>query len=303
MPERIGFLGTGAMGEPMAATLLRKGFAVTTVVHRRVEPGRALEAQGARVAPSLEALLADCPIVLACLPTSAEVEEVVLGPGGILEAGRRGSVFVDMGTSRPASTRALAARLASRGIGMLDAPITGGVAGAREGTLTIYVGGPAEEFERVRPAFEAMGRTVLHMGGVATGHLTKLLNNMLALASMAALAEVLPLGIRAGLDPALLVEALSVGSGATSAIPARGMRILKGDFTPSFRVDLAHKDLRLAQEIAQDANAPVPVITGALLTYTLARSLGLGAEDTTAVVKVWEKALGVEVRRRASPAS
>ena len=302
MSERIGFIGTGAMGEPMAANLLRKSFAVTTIVHRRPEPARTLQAKGAQVAPSLGALLTECPIVVACLPTSAEVEEVVLGPGGILETGRRGSVFVDMGTSRPTSTRALAGRLASRGIGMLDAPITGGVTGAREGTLTIYVGGPATEFERVRPAFDAMGRTVLHMGGTASGHVTKLLNNMLALSSMAVLAEVLPLGIRAGLDPALLVEALSVGSGATAAIPNRGMRILKGDFTPAFRVDLAHKDLRLAQEIAQDVGAPVPVMTAALLTYTLARSLGLGAEDTTAVVKVWEKTLGVEVRRRETPA-
>lgn len=297
MSDRIGFVGTGTMGEPMAANLLRQGFAVSTIIHRRPEQARALVAAGARVAPSLADLVAECPIVLACLPTSAEVEEVVVGPGGVLEAGRRGSVFVDMGTSRPSSTRALAARLGARGIGMLDAPITGGVKGARDGTLTIYVGGPPEEFARVRPAFEAMGRTVLHMGGTAAGHLTKLLNNMLALVSMAALAEVLPLGVRVGLDPLKLIEALSAGSGATFAIPSRGERILRGEFAPSFRVDLAHKDLRLAQEVAQEVNAPVPVTAAALLTFTLARNLGLDGEDTVALVKVWEKALGVETRK------
>lgn len=304
MAERIGFIGIGAMGEPMAANLLRKGFAVTTVIHRRPEPARALEALGARVAPSLSTLLADCPIVIACLPTSAEVEEVVLGGGGLLETGRRGGVFVDMGTSRPASTRQLAARLATRDIAMLDAPITGGIRGAREGTLTIYVGGPAEAFTRVRPALDAMGRAIFHMGGTASGHLTKLLNNAIALASMAVLAEVLPLGVRVGLDPAQIVEALAAGSAATNAIPGRGERILAGDFAPSFRVDLAHKDLRLAQEVAQDVHLALPVVTASFLTFTMARALGLDGEDTVALVKVWERQAGVEVRAtRRTPAS
>ena len=298
MAERIGFIGPGAMGAPMAANLLRRGFPVTTLIHRNPGPAQALEAQGARIARSRSALLEECPVVLACLPTSAEVEEVVLGPGGVLESGQPGGVFVDMGTSRPASTRMLADRLGIRGIAMLDAPITGGVRGAREGTLTIYVGGAPEAFARVRPAFEAMGRTVLHMGATAAGHLTKLLNNMLSLASMAALAEVLPLGVRLGLDPPLLVQALAAGSGATTMIPGRGERILQRDFTASFRVDLAHKDLRLAQEVAQEVNLPPPVTQAAAMTFTMARSLGLDAEDTVAVVKVWERLLGVEVRGR-----
>ncbi len=302
--DRIGFLGAGTMGAPMAANLLRKGFPLTTLIHRRAEPARALEAQGARVAPSLSELLSECPIVIACLPSSAEVEEIVLEPGGVLEAGRRGGVFVDMGTSRPASTRILAARLQTRGIDMLDAPITGGVRGAQEGMLTIYVGGPAETFTRVRPAFAAMGRAIFHMGGTASGHVTKLLNNAMSLASMAVLAEVLPLGVRAGLDPALLVDALAAGSAAITAIPARGERILAGNFAASFRVDLAHKDLRLMEELAQDERLGLPVTGAALLTYTMARGMGLDAEDTTALVKVWEQLAGVEVRgARKPPAS
>ncbi len=296
MAERIGFVGIGAMGEPMAANLLRKGFAVTTLVHRRPEPARALEALGARLAPSLPDLLAESPIVIVCLPTSAEVEETVLGAGGMLEAGQRGAVFVDMGTSRPASTRMLAERLRTRGIGMVDAPITGGIRGAREGTLTIYVGGSEAGVARVRPAFEAMGRTIFHMGPSAAGHLTKLLNQMLSLGSMAILAEVLPLGVRAGLDPTQMIEALAAGTGATNAIPGRGERILARNFAPTFRVDLAHKDLRLAQEAAQEVKLASTMTSAALLTYTMARSLGLDGEDTVAIVKVWEKLLGVEVR-------
>jgi 3-hydroxyisobutyrate dehydrogenase-like beta-hydroxyacid dehydrogenase len=296
MTERIGFIGPGAMGEPMAANLLRKGFAVTTLIHRNPAPARNLQALGARIAPTLRALLEECPVVLACLPTSADVEAIVLGPGGVVEHGQTRGVFVDMGTSRPASTRVLTERLRGRGIDMLDAPITGGVRGARDGTLTIYVGGEAAVFQRVRPAFEAMGRTVLHMGGTAAGHVTKLMNNMLSLASMAQLAEVLALGVRAGLDPAQLIEALGAGSAANPQIPGRGERILKRDFAPSFRVDLAHKDLRLAQELADDAQVPVPVTTAAFQMFTMARRLGLDGEDTTAVVKVWERIAGVEVR-------
>jgi 3-hydroxyisobutyrate dehydrogenase-like beta-hydroxyacid dehydrogenase len=296
MLERIGFIGPGAMGGPMAANLLRKGFPLTTLVHRDPAPARNLEALGARVASSLGALVEECPVVIACLPTSAQVEEVVLGPEGVLERGQRNSAFVDMGTSRPASTRMLAEKLRAREIAMLDAPITGGVRGAREGTLTIYVGGDPDAFHRVRPAFEAMGRTVLHMGGTGTGHVTKLMNNMMSLASMAVLAEVLPLGVRAGLDPAKLIAALGAGSGASAQIPGRGDRILKRDFTPSFRVDLAHKDLRLAQEVAQEANLPVPMTAAALLAFTMARGLGFDGEDTTALVKVWERIAGVEVR-------
>lgn len=296
MSERIGFIGLGAMGAPMAANLLRKGFPLTTVIHRNPAPARALESQGARIATSLAALIEESPLVVACVPTSAEVEAIVLGPGGILDKAARGSVFVDMGTSRPASTRMLADRLRAGGVAMLDAPITGGVRGAREGTLTIFVGGDPGVFARVRPAFEAMGRTVLHMGGTAAGHVTKLMNNVLALSSMAVLAEVLPLGVRTGLDPAKLIEALSAGSGATAQIPGRGERILKRDFAPSFRVDLAHKDLRLAEEVAQEVNLALPVTTAALLAFTMARGLGFDGEDTAALVKVWERIAGVEVR-------
>ncbi len=296
MTERIGFVGIGVMGQPMAANLLRKGFAVTTLVHRRREPARQLETQGARVAASLSDLLAECPVVIACLPSSAEVEEVVLGQGGVLASGRAGSVFVDMGTSRPASTRMLAERLRARGIAMLDAPITGGVRGAREGTLTIYVGGPEDALARIRPALEAMGRAIFHMGATGAGHVTKLLNNMLSLASMAVLAEALPLGVRLGLDPTQLITALAAGSGATNAIPSRGQRILSREFAPAFRVDLAHKDLRLAEEMAQEVRLALPVTSAALLTYTIARALGLDGEDTVALVKVWERMLGVEVR-------
>lgn len=296
MSERIGFIGIGAMGQPMAANLLRRGFPVTTVVHRRAEPARALAAQGAAIAASRRDLIAGAGTVIACVPTSTEVEDVVLGPGGVLEAARDGAIFVDMGTSRPASTRMLAARLAERRVAMVDAPITGGVRGATDGTLTIYVGGDREPVERVRPALEAMGRTVMYMGPPGTGHVTKLLNQMLSQGSMALLAEVLPLGVRLGLDPARMIEALSAGSGATFAIPGRGTRILNNDFTASFRLELGHKDLRLGRELAEEVHHAQPMTSGALLTYALARGLGLDGEDTIALVKVWERALGVEVR-------
>jgi len=296
MPERIGFIGIGRMGQPMAANLVRKGFDVTTIAHRRPEPAQALEALGARIAPSLASLVADCSVVIACLPSSTEVETAVLGPGGMLEAGRPGSVFIDMGTSRPASTRMLAERLRERDIAMLDAPITGGTRGAREGTLTIYVGGAPDDLARVRPVLEAMGQTIVHMGGSGTGHVIKLLNNALSLSSMALLAELLPLGVRAGLEPQRMIEGLAAGTGATNQIPGRGSRILKREFEAAFQIVLAHKDLRLAQELAQEHNLPTPVAAGAYLSFTLARGLGLEGEDTVALVKVFERIAGVEVK-------
>jgi 3-hydroxyisobutyrate dehydrogenase-like beta-hydroxyacid dehydrogenase len=302
MSERIGFVGIGAMGQPMAANLLRRGFSVTTAVHRRAEPARALEVLGARIAPSRGDVIRNATVIIACLPTSAEVEEVVLGPGGVLEAAREGTVFVDMGTSRPASTRMLAARLAARRLAMVDAPITGGVRGATEGTLTIYVGGDGEPVARVRPALEAMGRTVIQMGPAGAGHVTKLLNQMLSQGSMALLAEVLPLGVRLGLDPQRMIDALAAGSGATFAIPSRGARILKNDFAPSFRLELGHKDLRLARELAEEVHHAQPMTSGALLTYAMARGLGLDGQDTLALVKVWERLLGVQVRARTGAA-
>jgi 3-hydroxyisobutyrate dehydrogenase-like beta-hydroxyacid dehydrogenase len=301
MSERIGFLGVGAMGQPMAANLLRRGFPVTAVVHRRAGPAHALQAQGARIAASRRELIADATIIIACVPTSTEVEEVVLGPDGVLESARDDAVFVDMGTSRPASTRMLAARLRERRVAMVDAPITGGVRGATEGTLTIYVGGEPEPVGRVRPALEAMGRTVMHMGPPGTGHVTKLLNQMLSQGSMALLAEVLPLGVRLGLDPQQMLDALGAGSGATFAIPGRGARILRNEFAPSFRLELGHKDLRLGRELAEEVHHAQPMTSGALLTYALARGLGLDGEDTIALIKVWERALGVEVRAAGAP--
>ena len=302
MSESIGFLGIGAMGQPMAANLLRRGFSVTTLVHRRAEPARALEGLGARIAPSMGELIRNATVVIVCLPTSAEVEAVVLGPSGALETARDGTVFVDMGTSRPASTRMLAGRLAARRIAMVDAPITGGVRGATDGTLTIYVGGDDEPVGRVRPALEAMGRTIMHMGPAGAGDVTKLLNQMLSQGSMALLAEVLPLGVRLGLDPARMIDALAAGSGATFAIPTRGARILKNDFAASFRLELGHKDLRLARELAEEVHHEPPMTAGALLTYEMARSLRLDTEDTTALVKVWERLLGVQVRAQVDAA-
>ena len=301
MPERIGFLGIGRMGQPMAANLVRKGFDVAAVVHRRREPVQALEALGVRIAPSLAALVGEATVVVACLPGSAEVEAAVLGPGGVLENGQTGGAFIDMGTSKPASTRMLAARLRDRGIAMLDAPITGGVRGAREATLTIYVGGASGDLNRVRPVLEAMGERVIHMGGPGAGHVTKLLNNALFLSSMALLAELLPLGVRAGLDPQRMIEALGAGTGASMQIPGRGGRILKRQFDAAFQLALAHKDLRLAQELAQEHNLPTPVAAAAYLSYTLARGLGLDAEDAVAVVKVFERLAGVEVAGSSPP--
>lgn len=279
----VAFIGLGAMGEPMAANLCRNGVPVTAVAHRRRDPLERLTALGAREASTAAEAGLDADVAILMLPASPQVEEVVMGDRGLAHSMRAGTTIVDCGTSDPARTRALAKRLHARGIALVDAPVSRGVAGARSAKLSYFLGGDAADIERVRPLLALMGEEFHVMGGVGAGHTAKLLNNLVSLATVVLVAEALALGQAARLDAGKLLAALRAGSANSSILASHGPRILAGDDTPGFTVDLARKDLGLALALACE-NA-VPSFMGAVAheVYSLASARGHGGLDVAAV--------------------
>lgn len=287
----LGFMGLGAMGLPMARNLLRKGFQVTVVRHRDPNAPASLAALGAAVVDSPATLGGRAEVVILMLPTSREVEEVVLGGGGLSNGGladvvRSGQVVVDMGTSDPVSTRRIAAMLAARGVAFIDAPVTGGVKGAEAGTLTIMVGGQPDAVERIRPVMLALGTVVVHVGESGTGHVVKILNNLIALSTTALIAEALALAERSGVARSTVFEVLEHGSANSATLRGVAARLREGRFDSGFKLVLARKDLRLAEALAEAAGTRLEVTAAARAVYDRACDAGMGDLDTAAIAAV-----------------
>jgi 4-hydroxybutyrate dehydrogenase/sulfolactaldehyde 3-reductase len=285
------------MGRPMASNLVRKGFEL--IVHDiKLEPVRALQALGARVASTARDVAAASEIVITMLPDSVAVKSVISGPDGVLAHLHSGGVIIDMSTIDPRVTDALAAEAADRGVAFVDAPVGRLASHAERGESLFMVGADAETFARVKPLFEAMGTTIHHCGGVGTGMRTKLVNNYLAIISCQLNAEALALSQRFGLALDKTLDVL-YGTTATNgqlkiAWPAK---VLKGDIEPGFTIDLAHKDLTLIVEAADAVNVPVPVAMVARQAFDGARSLGYGAKDFSAMVDVLCDQAGIKKAR------
>jgi 3-hydroxyisobutyrate dehydrogenase len=297
---RVGFVGLGIMGRPMAANLLKAGFALT--VHSRTAASvEAVAALGATPAPSAAAVAAAVEMVILMLPDSSDVEAVAAGPGGVFEGAAPGLIVADMSTISPAVTRTLAADASGRGGHWLDAPVSGGEAGAIAGTLTIMVGGDPEAFERARPVFAGMGTRVTHIGPSGHGQTAKLCNQILAAVNLLASCEALVLGAKAGLDLNKLHEALTGGAANSWAFQHLGRKILNRDFAPAFKVRLQQKDLRLVAEAARDLN--VPIFATALVEELLRALEAEGAIDqgTQQLVTVLERLAQTTVAAPAPP--
>jgi len=284
--ERIGFIGLGNMGRPMASNLVRKGAGL--LVHdRNPDPVSALAALGAGAASSVADVAAQSDVVFTMLPTSASVEEVIAGPAGVLAQGRSGTVIVDMSTIDPFVTDRLATMAADRGMAFVDAPVGRLASHAERGECLFMVGADADTFARVKPPLEAMGTTIHHCGGVGTGMRTKLVNNYLAIVSCQLNAEAIALSQRFGLT---LEKTLDVIHGTTATNGqlkiAWPLKVLKGDVSPGFTIDLAHKDLTLIVEAANAVKVPVPIAAVAREAFSVARSRGHGAQDFSAMVDV-----------------
>jgi 3-hydroxyisobutyrate dehydrogenase-like beta-hydroxyacid dehydrogenase len=256
--EAVGFVGLGAMGSKMVGALLESGWR-PIVFDLRTESVAAAVDQGCEAATSPAAVADRAAVVMASLPTPAAVEAVLLGEDGLLEGGAM-DAFVDLSTTGAATTRRLSAALAERGVGYLDAPVSGGVAGATERRLAAYVAGADSVFDRCEPLLRSFSRIVIRVGSEpGLGQLTKLLNNTLSATSMVITAEALALGGQAGIDPATLLEALDAGSGRNSATGDKfPNQVITGRFDSGFRLELMLKDLRLALDEAREAGVPMP---------------------------------------------
>ncbi|MBA3441982.1 MAG: NAD(P)-dependent oxidoreductase [Pyrinomonadaceae bacterium] len=297
--KQVGLIGLGIMGLPMARNLVKAGFDVT-VYSRTQAKVAALEKEGARGASGPAELASRCQMVITMVPDSSDVESVAEGKGGIFEGAKPGLIIADMSTISPLTTRRLSAAAAERRFLWLDAPVSGGQAGAIAGTMTIMVGGERAAFERAQPVFAAMGQRITYMGASGQGQTAKLCNQILVAVNLLAVSEALVFGAKAGLDLDSLLDALTAGAANSWALDNLGRKMLKRDFAPAFMVRLQQKDLRLVGEAARELQVPV---IGAGLVHQLLTSLeaaGRGDDGTQALVNVLESLAGVEVTGKGS---
>jgi 3-hydroxyisobutyrate dehydrogenase len=288
---KVGFIGTGTMGQPMLANLVKKGFEVVAfdVVPVALDAAARL---GAARAGSIREAAAECDLVITMLPSSANVEAVYLSADGLIDAPIAGRLCVDMSTIDPGTSQRVADRLKERGIRFLDAPVSGGVGGATAGTLAIMVGGDARDLEEARPALAAMGANIIHVGAVGAGEVAKLCNNLISGSALIAVAEAFRIGEAFGVDPQILTNVIAKSSGATWVMehmhPVPGIvdsAASSRQYAPGFMTDLMAKDLALAVNAAREKRVPVAVAAAAQQRYRMASSHGLGREDFSAVYK------------------
>ncbi len=294
MLKKVGFIGLGIMGMPMARNLLKAGFAVVAYNRTAVKVEQLVKG-GAGKANSPGELARECPVVIIIVSDTPDVEEVILGRGGVIEGVKPGSVVIDMSTISPQATREMAARLKEKGAAMLDAPVSGGDIGALNATLSIMVGGDAEVFQGCRPILAAMGKNIVHVGPNGMGQTVKLMNQILVAGNLNAVAEAMLFAQKSGADLEKAISAVKGGAAGSWQLSNLGPRIIKRDFSPGFMIDLIQKDLKLIMEAAAEMRLPLPA-TGLIhqMYYSLQCS-GEGRSGTQALVKALERIAGVEV--------
>ena len=292
MTDRIGFIGLGIMGRPMARNLIKAGFPLT--VWNRSRPGiDELVTEGAAEGSSPADVAQRSDVVITIVGDSPDVEEVALGRGGIIEGAHPGLVHVDMTTMSPQVTRRIGERLAEAGVEMLDAPVSGGQQGAIDGKLSIMAGGHKETLERCRPVLEAMGRKIVHCGPSGAGQTVKLCNQIAVALTNLGMCEALVFAARSGIDPRVMIEAVRAGAGTSWQMENLAPRIVERDFRPGFKVAHQGKDLRLALEAAEKVSSPLPGTGLVQQMFEALETDGLGEEGTQALVKALERLMDV----------
>lgn len=259
MSGKVGFVGVGIMGAPMACNLASAGHDLVLYNRTREKADALAKEIGAAAAANLAEVAEGCATIVTMLPGPPEVEEVVAGEGGLLEAAREGSLIVDMSTSSPTLARELARKGRERGVGVLDAPVSGGDVGAIEGTLSIMAGGSEEDFERARPLFDVMGKTVVRVGGPGAGQTVKASNQIVVALVIEAVSEALVLSSKAGVDPAKVIEVLSGGLAANKVMEVKREKLLNREFEPGGKVESHRKDLGIALESGREYGVALPV--------------------------------------------
>ncbi len=293
---KLGFAGLGQMGKPIALNLLRSG-AELTVSDVRPDAFAELEARGARTTTRI-ADLAAADIVFLCLPNAEIVEAALFGDKGLAPGLRAGHIVVDLSTITYKTCVHIAETLAARGIAFVDAPVSGMEARARDGTLTVMCGGAPDTVATVEPLLSCIGDTIVHMGPSGSGQLAKLVNQLLFDINAAALAEVLPMAAKMGLDSEKMAEIINTGTGRSYASEFFVPRLLKGDFGAGYPMKAAYKDLVSAAELAAAKGIPMPVLAAATCTYQQALLRGHGSLDKGGMILVFEELLGVQFRKR-----
>jgi len=294
MAGKVGFIGLGAMGGPMALNLAKAGHKL--VVHD-IDQGKtaAMRAKGAELAGNAEAVAAAVDRTILIVETTDQAKEVITGERGIIKGAKPGHVVICMSTIDPFAAREIAEQLKAKGIAMVDAPVSGGTGRAQSGELSVIVGGDKETVARCEDLFKAMGNRTFHVGPLGSGLAMKLVNNMLVQVNTVAVAEVLVLGVKAGLDPQAIYDVVRVSTGASAAWELRVPRILKGDYEPGGTIDISYKDQELETAFAKRLGVPVLLANVSQQVYQMARAQGLNKQDGSAVVKVFEQLAGVKV--------
>jgi 2-hydroxy-3-oxopropionate reductase len=294
MAQTVGFIGLGIMGRPMAKNLLKAGYSL--VVHSRSQgPVDELVGAGAKRAASPRETAAQVDVVITMLPNSPDVEVVALGKDGIVEGARKGLLFLDMSTISPLVSQKIGAALGAKGVRMLDAPVSGGEKGAIDGALSIMVGGEAADFEAALPVFQAMGKTITHLGPLGAGGFTKLANQVIVAVNLTALGEALTLAKKAGLDRALTLKALGGGLAGSRCLEQKTPNYVSGSYQPGFKVDLHFKDLGLIMESSRALGVPLPCTALVQELFNALRVKGRGGLDHSGVITLLEELAGLPV--------
>ena len=295
--KKIGFIGLGIMGCPMAKNLLKKGYSLTVydIVPEKVDE---LVEAGAKAGSSNKDVAEKSEIIITMLPNSPEVKEAVLGKNGVLDGARPGTILIDMSSIAPLASKEVAERVKQKKVVMLDAPVSGGEPKAVEGTLAIMVGGPAETFDQVRDILSVMGATVTRVGEIGSGNTTKLANQIIVALNIAAMSEAMVLATKAGVDPKKVFEAIRGGLAGSAVLDAKMPLALKGNFKPGFRIELHIKDLANALDTAHQLGVPVPLSSVVMEVMQALKADGKAANDHGGIIQFYEKLAHVEVRRQ-----
>jgi 3-hydroxyisobutyrate dehydrogenase len=302
MATSVGFIGVGNMGNPMASNVLKAGFPMI-VYDRNPQAMENLIQAGAQRAVSASQVVEASEIVLTSLPASPDVEAVYLERGGLVDGAKPGTILIDLSSVLPSTPRKIEPRAQARGVHFLEAPVSGGVSGARAATLAIMVGGDPETLRRAQPVLRAIGPNIFHVGPVGAGNTVKAINNMLASVNALAMMEGLALGVKAGLDPMTIYEVVKASSGASKALERIPNSLLPRQFEPGFKVQLMNKDLETFNTIAKEVHVPVSFANVAQQYQQMAIAAGLAEQDTSVVMTIIERLAGVEVSRPEQPIS
>ena len=296
MATSVGFIGVGNMGNPMAANILKAGFPMT-VFDLNPKVMENLVKAGAKAAGSARAVVENAEVVLTSLPASPDVEKAYLEPGGLIERARSGTVLIDLSSVLPSTPRKIEPVAKAKGVGFLEAPVSGGVSGAAAGTLAIMVGGDAETLKRVEHVLKPMGPNIFHVGPVGAGNTVKAINNMMASVNSLAMMEGVAVGVKAGLDPMTIYEVVKASSGGSKALERIPRAIVPRNFEPGFKVALMNKDLDTFNTIAKELHVPVSFANVAQRYQQAAMAAGFSEQDTTAAMIIIERLACVQVSK------